>query len=156
MRSGIGIGMILAVLGLGTVRAEGLRETHACAAMATDSASGLAVSTAGVKASAANRMLRTQARIGEGDCVSYLEIAGSTTAPGGPVWATLYVLRSGQQAASVAASVAIPEGKAGVFTARFSPVCLGRGDAAYLTVSLNAGGGVPYETAACSYVALGE
>jgi hypothetical protein len=135
--------------------ADTVRETYACAAMSSDSAQGLSMSVSGAKAVSVDRTLRTQALFLEGGCLSYIEVAGTTTSPGGPVFATLYVLRSGAAEATVVSVVAVPEGKSGVFTSRFTPVCSGRGDAAYISVALNAGSGIPYETAACSYVAVG-
>ena len=131
------------------------RVTNACASMAADSNSGLTYGTT-VKASAVNRVLRAPVAIPDGECISSIEVAGATTAPGGPIFASLYVLRSGSQVPDPVGRASIPEGKSGVYKTSFPLTCLYQGDAPYIVVALNAGGGVPYETASCSYIAISE
>ena len=99
--------------------ADGFRTTSVCSAMTSDASTGVSVSAATVKATAANRVLRQQVQIPVDECVSFIEIAGATTAPGGPIFASLYVLRSESQQPVRVGTVSIPEGKSGVYKASF-------------------------------------
>lgn len=123
-----------------------------CALMASDG-SGLTY-FGPAKASGVDRVLRTPIAVPEGECISNVEISGSTTSPGGPVGAYVYLLRSG--VVSTLGKATIPEGKSGVYKTTFTPVCAREGDIFWSVVTLNAGGGVPYEAASCSYVSVGE
>jgi hypothetical protein len=128
------------------------RASIPCALMASDG--GGLTYFGPTKAVGVDRVLRTPLTIPEGECVSYVEISGSTTAPGGPVGAYVYLLRSG--AVVTLGKTTIPEGKAGTYKAAFSQVCAREGDIFWSVVTLNAGGGVPYEAASCSYISVGE
>lgn len=146
---------ILLLLSSTSIAAEtSYRQTVACASMSADSNSGLSYG-ATVKATAANRVLRAPIVVAD-ECLTYLELAGSTTAPGGPIFAAVYLMRSGAQSITTIGRVSIPEGKSGVYKVTFPEVCMQQGDAIFGVVNLNAGGGVPYETASCSYLAIGE
>lgn len=155
LRSLLCLVTILLLLPVTALADDLFRVTSACASMAADSSSGLTYGST-VKAAAVNRVLRAPVTIPDGECVSSIEIAGATTAPGGPIFASLYVLRSGSQATELVGRTSIPEGKSGVYKASFPLTCLHQGDAPYIVVALNAGGGIPYETASCSYIAISE